>query len=90
MNRCLLYLIPILRVLVDTTDIKFLVLGSASRDLIKQDSETLAGRIGYIEMTPVALSEVSDTQKLWVRGGFPLSYLADDEELSTYMASKLY
>lgn len=34
-------------------------------------------------MTPFTLSEVSDTQKLWVRGGFPLSYLADDEELST-------
>ncbi|MFV0251562.1 MAG: ATP-binding protein [Rickettsia aeschlimannii] len=75
-------LFPILRVLVDTTDIKFLVLGSASRDLIKQGSETLAGRIGYIEMTPFTLSEVSGTQQLWIRGGFPLSYLADDEELS--------
>ena len=75
-------LFPILRVLVDTTDIKFLVLGSASRDLIKQGSETLAGRIGYIEMTPFTLSEVLDTQQLWIRGGFPLSYLADDEELS--------
>lgn len=69
----------ILRVLVDTTDIKFLVLGSASRDLIKQGAETLAGRIGYIEMTPFTLSEVSGTQPLWIRGGFPLSYLADDE-----------
>lgn len=59
-----------------------LVLGSASRDLIKQGSETLAGRIGYIEMTPFTLSEVSGTQQLWIRGGFPLSYLADDEELS--------
>jgi len=75
-------LFSILRVLVDKTDIKFLVLGSASRDLIKQSSETLAGRIGYIEMTPFILSEVSDINKLWLRGGFPLSYLADNEELS--------
>ena len=75
-------LFSILRVLADKTDIKFLVLGSASRDLIKQSSETLAGRIGYIEMTPFVLSEVSDINKLWLRGGFPLSYLADNEELS--------
>jgi predicted AAA+ superfamily ATPase len=75
-------LFPILRVLVDKTDIKFLVLGSASRDLIKQSSETLAGRIGYIEMTPFTLSEVSEISRLWLRGGFPLSYLADNEELS--------
>ena len=75
-------LFSILRVLVDKTDIKFLVLGSASRDLIKQSSDTLAGRIGYIEMTPFILSEVSDINKLWLRGGFPLSYLANNEELS--------
>lgn len=75
-------LFSILRVLVDKTDIKFLVLGSASRDLIKQSSETLAGRIGYIEMTPFVLSEVSDINNLWLRGGFPLSYLADNEDLS--------
>ncbi len=75
-------LFSILRVLVDKTDIKILVLGSASRDLIKQSSETLAGRIGYIEMTPFILPEVSDINKLWLRGGFPLSYLADNEELS--------
>jgi predicted AAA+ superfamily ATPase len=75
-------LFSILRVLVDKTNIKFLVLGSASRDLIKQSSETLAGRIGYIEMTPFILSEVSDINNLWLRGGFPLSYLANNEELS--------
>lgn len=75
-------LFSILRVLVDKTDIKFLVLGSASRDLIKQSSDTLAGRIGYIEMTPFILSEVSDINKLWLCGGFPLSYLANNEELS--------
>lgn len=75
-------LFKILRVLVDTKGIKFLVLGSASRDLIKQSSETLAGRIGYVEMTPFEMHEVPDINKLWVRGGFPISYLAENEELS--------
>lgn len=73
-----------IRVIADKKDIKFLVLGSASRDLIKQSSETLAGRIGYIELTPLVLSESKslDVDNLWVRGGFPLSYLADNDELS--------
>ena len=75
-------LFSVLRVLSDKGNVKFLVLGSASRDLIKQSSETLAGRIGYVEMTPFELLEASDTNKLWLRGGFPLSYLADNEELS--------
>jgi len=75
-------LFNILRVLVDRNNIKFLVLGSASRDLIKQSSETLAGRVGYIEMTPFEISEVSEINKLWLRGGFPRSYLAEDEESS--------
>jgi len=76
-------LFPILRVLADTKNMKFLVLGSASRDLIKQGSETLAGRIGYVEMTPFELSETLEANKLWLRGGFPLSYLAESDELST-------
>jgi len=73
-----------IRVIADKKDIKFLVLGSASRDLIKQSSETLAGRIGYIELTPLVLSESKslDIDNLWVRGGFPLSYLADNDDLS--------
>jgi len=75
-------LFPILRVLADTKNIKFLVLGSASRDLIKQGSETLAGRIGYIEMTPFEISETLEMNRLWLRGGFPLSYLAKTDELS--------
>jgi predicted AAA+ superfamily ATPase len=75
-------LFPILRVLADNKNIKFLVLGSASRDLIKQGSETLAGRIGYIEMTPFDISETFEVTRLWLRGGFPLSYLSKDEELS--------
>jgi predicted AAA+ superfamily ATPase len=69
-------LFPVLRVLVDEREKKrkFLVLGSASRDLLQQSSETLAGRIGYIELTPFSLSEVKEYKKLWVRGGFPRAY----------------
>lgn len=77
-------LFPILRVIVDRKDNtkKFLILGSASRDLIKQSSETLAGRIGYIELPPFALYEVKDSKRLWNRGGFPLSYLASSDSKS--------
>lgn len=75
-------LFPIIRVLVDNPNYKrkFLILGSASRDLIKQSSETLAGRIGYIELSPLSLTETKDSSKLWLRGGFPLSYLAEKDE----------
>src|SRR5690606_3368614 len=59
---------------------KFLILGSASRDLIQQSSETLAGRIGYVELPPFSLFEVDDSQKLWLRGGFPRSYLAQTQQ----------
>lgn len=77
-------LFPILRVLVDQhKNRKFLVLGSASRDLIQQSSESLAGRIQYMELTPFTFSEVDHLQKLWLRGGFPLSYLAKNEKSST-------
>ena len=76
-------LFPILRVLVDRKQPQqFLILGSASRELIRQSSESLAGRIGYMELSPFGLDEVDDQQKLWVRGGFPLSYLADAEDKS--------
>ena len=64
---------------------QFLILGSASRDLIKQSSETLAGRIAYVEMKAFALSEIKDefqTNELWLRGGFPRSLLSDDLEES--------
>lgn len=79
-------LFPILRVLVDRAHnpAKFLILGSASRDLIRQGSETLAGRIGFVEVAPFSLvetgAEMSDT--LWVRGGFPLSFLAESDPAS--------
>jgi predicted AAA+ superfamily ATPase len=70
-------LFPLLRVLVDQHEERhFLILGSASRDLIKQSSETLAGRICNLEITPFSCSEVDKINKLWLRGGFPKSYLA--------------
>ena len=71
-----------LRVIVDAREIKFLILGSASRELLRQSSETLAGRIAYIHVTPFQLSEVTDQKKLWTRGGFPRSFLATSDETS--------
>lgn len=58
---------------------RFLLLGSASVDLLRQTGETLAGRIEYFELTPVNVLEIighSDTEELWLRGGFPDSLLA--------------
>jgi len=75
-------LFPILRVLVDEKPRKFLILGSASRDLLKQSSETLAGRIGYIELTPFSITETQEYKLLWLRGGFPNSYLASSDQES--------
>jgi len=77
-------LFPILRVLVDDPIKKyqFLILGSASRDLIRQSSETLAGRISYIELPPFTIMETHDSDKLLIRGGFPRSYLASSDEAS--------
>ena len=71
---------PLLRSEVDerATNKNFLVLGSASRDLLKQSSESLAGRISYLEITPFTLFELTqkDMTKLWLRGGFPKSFLS--------------
>lgn len=77
-------LFPVLRVLIDKFKGQqtYLILGSASRELIRQSSETLAGRIGYLELSPFSLLEAKDAKRLWIRGGFPLSYLADDIQLS--------
>lgn len=78
-------LFPVMRVLIDDKQkkYKFLILGSASRDLIHQSSESLAGRIGYIELAPFSLDEVDhESEMLWLRGGFPLSYLAKNDEES--------
>jgi len=61
---------------------RFLILGSASRDLIRQSTESLAGRIAYLDLTPFLLHElagVSVWQDHWLRGGFPESVLAVDD-----------
>jgi uncharacterized protein len=78
-------LFPILRVLVDTSpDRKFLLLGSASPDLLRQTSETLAGRIAYHRLGGFRLEDVGAAawRALFLRGGFPRSFLAPDDELS--------
>jgi uncharacterized protein len=63
---------------------RFLLLGSASIDLLKQSGETLAGRIAYVELGPFNMLEVDGNrdETLWIRGGFPDSYLADTDEAS--------
>jgi predicted AAA+ superfamily ATPase len=82
-------LFPVLRSLVDEDrrNGQFLLLGSASRDLLRQTSESLAGRIAYLELTPFLASEIPQDDpgaltRLWVRGGFPLSFLAAGDESS--------
>lgn len=76
-------LFPYLRVHVDRNpESKFLLLGSASPELMRQRSESLAGRIGHIELTPFHVQEVKTVTKLWHRGGFPKSYLASTNEHS--------
>lgn len=85
---------PLLRSLVDERiragqkAAHFFVLGSASRDLLRQSSESLAGRIAYLELTPFSAAELIaaqsdfDPDRLWLRGGFPPSYLAGDDNAS--------
>ncbi len=82
-------LFTILRSIIDERARKgqFLILGSAGRDLIRQSSESLAGRIAYLDLTPFLLSELEtaqkdDTGRLWLRGGFPRSFLAADLSVS--------
>lgn len=74
-------LFPILRVLSDreVPPAQFLILGSASPDLIKGTAQSLAGRVETIEVTPFSFAEVGAMQRHWVRGGYPLSYLAGSE-----------
>lgn len=73
-----------LRVLCDApnSNQRFLILGSASQTLLKQSSESLTGRIHYIELTPFNYYEAPDLNRLWKRGGFPRSYLAEDDSSS--------
>ncbi|MET0049203.1 MAG: ATP-binding protein [Sedimenticola sp.] len=85
-------LFPVLRGLIDKNRERgrrsgqFLLLGSASMDLMRQSSESLAGRISYLEMSGLNLVEVDDHQQerqnLWLRGGFPDSYLSADDDLA--------
>ena len=67
-------LFPILRVLVDRDPKRrFLILGSASGELLRQSSETLAGRVAFLELTGFTLDEAPEVGKLWLRGGLPRS-----------------
>ncbi len=72
-------LFPVLRVLADRSPLpaRFLVLGSASPELLRQGSETLAGRIAFYELPGLNLEEVEapQWQRLWLRGAFPRAYL---------------
>jgi len=76
-------LFPVLRVLADRTPLpaKFLILGSASPQLLRQSSESLAGRLEVIEISGFSLAEVGAAQQPahWFRGGYPLSYLASTD-----------
>ena len=81
-------LFPVLRGVIDKRrregreSGQFLLLGSASVDLMKQAGERLAGRVAYLDMTPLHAMEVGkeNIEKLWTRGGFPQSYLAASDE----------
>ncbi len=81
-------LFPILRVFADRKPLpaRFFVLGSASGVLLKQTTESLAGRIAYVELPGFGITEIhpKDQEKLWIRGGFPSSFLAEDDELSFF------
>jgi uncharacterized protein len=76
-------LFPVLRVLSDRPrkPARFLVLGSASPELLRQSSESLAGRIHYYRLDGLAIEEVGERNlsRLWLRGGFPRSYLAKND-----------
>lgn len=80
-------LFPVLRGLIDRSRRagrragQYLLLGSASLDLLKQSGETLAGRIAYLELTPFQILETDGLplDRLWLRGGFPESLLATDD-----------
>jgi predicted AAA+ superfamily ATPase len=81
-------LFPVLRVLADRprTPARFLVLGSASPEMLQQSSESLAGRISYLEVGGFALGEIEPDRRarLWLRGGLPLSFLARSDAASRH------
>jgi len=80
-------LFELLRVLVDRPEssARFLILGSASPGLVRGVSESLAGRIGFVDLSGFNLWEVGSEHRsrLWIRGGFPRSFLAEDDASST-------
>ena len=83
--QCKPALFPLLRVLADRQQAtRYLLLGSASPDLVKEVSESLAGRVAYHDLGPLTVDEtgVREWRRLWFRGGFPRSYLADDDTAS--------
>ena len=86
-------LFPLLRVLADRSPIpaRFLILGSASPDLIQQSSETLAGRLEMVPLEGFRLSDLgaSAQQRHWLRGGFPLAYTARTETDSVSKAAAI-
>lgn len=84
-------LFPVLRSVIDERhrNAQFLLLGSASPDLLKQSSETLAGRIVYYELPPFLFNEITSLKtakknpmKYWLGGGFPRSFLAETDDIS--------
>jgi predicted AAA+ superfamily ATPase len=79
-------LFTLIRVLADRKPLpaRFLILGSASPILVRGVSESLAGRVSYIRMSGFSLDEISPAHcdTLWIRGGFPLSFLAEDNQMS--------
>jgi hypothetical protein len=77
-------LFPVLRVVVDSAPrgTRFLILGSASPALLQQGSESLAGRLAFMELSPFTAAEAPDLERLWLRGGFPRSYLASSARAS--------
>jgi hypothetical protein len=80
-------LFPVLRVLIDKERRpgRFILLGSAAPELVRQASETLAGRIAYVELSPLTLDEAGSASTFethWLRGGFPGSLLASDDAFS--------
>jgi len=80
-------LFPVLRSVIDRnrSNTRFMLLGSASPELLAKSSETLAGRISYIEVNPFIYPEVSGSysfQQLWLRGGFPAMLMTQSEEVS--------
>jgi len=84
--QCVPELFSVLRSVIDRNkrNAQFLLLGSASRELIRQSSESLAGRVSYFEVTPFMRCETAEMEinRLWLRGGYPRSLLSSDDGLS--------